>query len=92
MHTHAHTFHIGNNTTFLMSQGLEKRGSVITVTTSAQRSSGEWALCVSVHECLCVCVVWRTGYQETQHERVSERDEQWPRFRPAGQWVSIRPG
>lgn len=45
---------------------LEKCGSVITETASAQRSSGEWALCVSAYECLrgfvCVCLVhWVPG-------------------------------
>lgn len=41
--------------------GVEKCGSVITVTTSAQRSSGEWALCVSAYECICVCVFGALG-------------------------------
>lgn len=51
--------------------------------------------CVCPHRSVCVpaCVcVGCTGYQETQRERVCEWAKQWPWFRPAGQWVSIRPG
>lgn len=44
--------------------GLKKFGSVITVTTSGLRSSGEQALCVSAYECVrdCACSVnWVPG-------------------------------